>query len=138
MMTNENAACVMVHFCFHYTGGDQCDSEFDLSDPSTWSNPLIQSHKKMLLSSSPSQKVLPNYPTSGKIAFNPKNFKNTKTGDHRTWLLYSTSLFCFSCCLFATNIQTTSSNPWGNYGKGRIGFRDFVHQSQGLHFHDVR
>lgn len=100
---------------------------------------MTQTQRRVLMDSDPSQKVLPKYPKSGKISFNSNNFKNPNDGSDRKWLLYSAttnSLFCYSCCLFPTRVQTKSSNPWGNYGEGTIGYRDFLHQSRGLLAHE--
>jgi len=54
----------------------------------------------------------------------------------RDWLLYSetaNSLFCFSCCLFGSQLQCSS---WAKFGNSSGGFSTFIYQAKAILDHE--
>lgn len=113
---------------------------FDESHPSTWTTPLSQLQKSILLSKLPVQKMLDNFPKRGQLSFNPSHYMKKATGTSgREWLVYSVStnsLFCFSCSVFTGTTSTLANSPWTNIGINNVGFTDFPHQARAIKLHE--
>lgn len=112
-------------------------TDFDASDPCTWTFPLTKEQKSILLAAPPVQVKLSKYPKFGKVAFNPAHYNARESNGSREWLMYSkssNSLFCFCCCIFPVSPPRIS--PWNMFGKGSVGFHAFAHQSERIVNHE--